>query len=539
MSIQPSGVPRHDAPKPWPALFLAVLAVLAYAGTSVYVLGTAGLPLDDSWIHLDFAQQLAAGEGLRHGSGSLLPASTAPLWTALLALFMVLPGSPVPWVWALGTALLVTTVLATDRLAERLGCTLSGRRLATLLVASTHWMVWSALSGMEVLLMTSLSLAGLAAHLEERRDPQRTCRSLVLFAAATLARPEAYLLFVLAVVDRVLHIEPSSRGAARLRFERPGKPWWLALLASSFLLLPTLAFSYSTGGSILPTTYAVKGGGAPDLFPDGRYLRTVLDIFASSQPLMLLLAGAGALRLLARTGGPRDRGLLPLLWLAGLPLAYSMLTPEGGPLAVGNFGRYYFPLVPVLTVLGVFGIEPLLRRMPRTLRWGRLPLPIAGILFTALLLPSFWGLFVGPLRYTQTVANVEDSDVAAARWLAEHLHPEALVASQDIGALGYFLPNAMIDLAGLVNPEILPVLRGVGDGPEPPGAWEVRLLAYLEEQRPDFLVIFPRSYPRLTSTAGMTPVRRFAVADNVTMAGDELVIFATPWCRFPLGETHP
>ena len=65
--------------------------------------------------------------------------------------------------------------------------------------------------------------------------------------------------------------------------------------------------------------------------------------------------------------------------------------------------------------------------------------------------------------------------------------------------------------------------------------WELRLFAWLAERRPDYLIVFPRSYPALTGQLpGFTELRSFAVADNVTMAGDRLVVFSTPWTRHPL-----
>ena len=47
-----------------------------------------------------------------------------------------------------------------------------------------------------------------------------------------------------------------------------------------------------------------------------------------------------------------------------------------------------------------------------------------------------------------------------ARWLADRLPPEAVLAVNDIGAFGYLLPNRLIDLAGIANPEFAAYLTG-------------------------------------------------------------------------------
>jgi len=520
------------------ATVLAGAACLAYLASELYLFsGRLGFPLDDSWIHLHFARQLADGAGLAYrgaGPEAWVPGSTAPLWTALLALGFALPGSPVLWAKLLGVALFVVTVDATARLAAELGLDRPLQRLAALLVAASHWLVWSALSGMEVALFSALSLWGMVLHLRERAAPERPPKSLPVLALAALARPEGYLLLLLAFLDRCLRFRDADGGLG-VGVEAPGRRVWLGgVLPSALVLLPTLLFYRLTGGSFFPTTFAVKASAPADLLPSGRYLRAVLDVLFRSQPLMLLAAGAGVARLVEGLGRHR-RGLLPALWLLGLPLAYSLLAPEAGPVVVGNFGRYYFPLLPVVAVLGVLGLEGAARRLgPRT-RLGRWPAPLGAILAALLLLPQLWGLATGPLRYLQTVRNVEDGDVRAARWLADRLPPEALLAVQDVGAVGYHLPNPLLDLTGIVEPAILPHLQG--SGPADPVYWEKRLLRYLEERRPDYLVVFPRSYPMLTTaTPGFVELRRFEIPDNVTLAGDELAVFATPWNQYPLAE---
>ncbi len=541
---RPERSSRIASSKTTPKLALAVAAAacLVYLASELYVFESWALPLDDGWIHLQFARQLAAGHGLAYQGpipGAAGPewvaGSTAPLWTALLSLGFLLPASPLTWAKALGVACFLGTVNAAAKLGAELGLSRGQRALAATLTAASHWLVWSALSGMEILLFTALSLWGLVLHLREHAAASRLPVSWAVLAAAALARPEGALLLVMAVADRLLPFERPMRRAVPgtsawlpgLRRAVPGTSAWLpGLAAAAAVLLPTWLFYLWVGGSILPTTFAVKAGPPPDLIPSGRYLATVLDVLFRSQPVMLLFAGAGVVRLIARLGGDRDRGLLVALWPIGLALAYSLLASPVGPVAVGNFGRYYFPLVPVIAVLGVLGLAPTGQRLGRTAR---------AVALAAILAPQLWGLAHGPPRYLQTLANVEDSDVAAARWLAGRLPAEARLAVQDIGALKYHLPNRIVDLTGIVNPEILPFLHG--SGPDDPVYWEQRLLRYLAEEQPDYLIVFPRSYPWLTgAAAGFGNVRSFPVRDNVTMAGDELGVYSTPWTRFPLAE---
>lgn len=540
-----SARPRTPGPR---ALFLLLAFGLLAAGSYLAVEGfllssLSGLPLDDSWIHLQFARNLAHGDGLAYNPGQLVTGSTAPLWTALLSVLFLLPGDVVLWVKLFGILLYLAGGAATWRLARDLGLGPGLAALAGGLTLGTSWLVWSALSGMEIPLFVLLSMGGMVLHLAERaeRDARRRPPlSLLVFALSVLARPEGALLLLLAVLDRLLvwRREPSQELAlARPPLARLAAGAGLAALA----LAPTLAFYAWAGGSVLPTTFAAKaGGGGGAWLPSTLYLyKAPLNVFFAAQPVMALTAAAGILVLVERLGSSRDAGLLPALWLLGLPLAYSLLSPTGRGLIAGNFGRYYFPLFPPLIVLGVLGLQRAAAALGRRVRAGRVAIPLGALLLVLALWPTAAGLVVGAARYARNVANIEDGDVRMARWLAPRLPPEATLGVVDIGALKYFLPNRIVDLAGIANPE---VRRYVGAALAAGRPADAGFLAFLAAPgaRPDYLVLFPDWMPGLTrDAAAFKPLYRLSVADNVTLGGDQVVLYSTPWTRYPLREPPP
>ncbi len=514
----------------WRALLLAagLVACLRYLFAEIGRLrGELGLPLDDGWIHLQFARNLARGSGLSYNPGELVTGSTAPIWTALLALLSALPGDVILWVKVLGILLYLGGIDATWRLARELGLGQGLAALAAGLSLATSWLVWSALSGMEIPLFVFLSLWGMILHLRERDRRDRPPLSFAVLAVAALARPEGLLLLLLALLDRILAVD----GGDRLRWRPPA---WRTLLAGAALAACALAgpllFYAWAGDSVLPTTYAAKGGGGLRLLPSFRYLVNVLGIFFRPQPWMTLLAGAGALRLAGRLGTSRDRGLLPALWLFGLPLAYSVLAP-GPTRMLGNFGRYYFPLFPVLVILGALGLEPAVRSLGSRLHSRGLRAGLGAAAVTLLLAPTLLTLVQGERFYVQNVANVHESDVAVARWLADRLSSDAVLAVNDIGAIKYLLPNRVIDLASIATPEIgREVRRAPGSGV----SWNAALFAAVSRRRPDYVVIFPSWFPTLARDPRFRAVYALPISGNITMGGDEIVVYETPWTRRPL-----
>lgn len=518
----------HRPRRRWGTVAALVTAATACAAFAIGELrgpaGVLGFPLDDGWIHLQFARELARGNGLAYNPGVWVTGATSPLWAALLALLHGLPGPVVAWVKLLGAGLFLVAVDATARLGRELGLGGGASALAAGMVATSGWLVWSALSGMELPLFLALSLWGLVLHLRERRLGGPPASGAVL-AVATLARPEGLLLVALALADDVVRFRREERRvmAARPNVRRLLERGALAAL----VLLPAATFYRAVGGHWVPSTFAAKGAPIRDLVPDGVYLRTAADVLFRSQPLLLLASLAGAAWLLSHLGTPRDRGLLPVGWLFGLPLAYSLMSSASGPAPVGNFGRYLFPLLPVVAVVGLAGLASAADRLPSLAVLGR-RVPLAAFGAAILLAPQLATLPALGRLHARTVANVLESDVAAAAWLARRIDPRALVAAQDVGAIKYGLPNPILDLAGLMTPEIVPVLRAESDV-----YWEQRLLAFLAEARPDYLVFFAESYPMLAQAPpGFLPLTRFDVEANRAMAGSRLLILATPWNRF-------
>jgi len=521
-------------------VLLGALPPLVLLAAEAYLFGDLrGFPLDDSWIHLQFARNLAAGEGLAYDGGRLVAGSTAPLWTLLLAPLFLLPGPVEVWTKLLGLALQAATVGATFVLGRRLGLGRPLAALAATLVAGTDYLLWASISGMEVPLFNFLALAGIAAHVGERRadlaGPPRPPVSFLLLGLAALARPEGILLPILAALDRVVVGAPSGLALSRVGVRRA-----LAGLALAAILVAPMALANVViSGSPAPTTLDAKTHGLRGWLPDARHLEKTLGFVFDSQPLPVLLAAGGALLLLVRLGTPRDGGLLLGTWAVGMPLALATLS-SGRELLVGNFGRYLYPVVPPAVLLGVLALDLLDADRLRSLAIGRLRFPVV--------VPLALGLFLLPLVprlgragavFLQARQNVEDSDVLAARWLADNVPPDALLGLCDIGVIKYQLPNPIIDLAGIASPERQAFLDRMARQHGLP--WPQALRLWLEEVRPEYIVLFPSWYPLLDSDPARFPVlERIRIPNNVTMGGDELVVYATPWTRNPQRMTaHP
>jgi hypothetical protein len=470
---------------------------------------------------------------MAYRDGQWVSGSTAPLWTALLAIGFLAPGGPgaaLLWAKLLGTLCYLGACLATVRLGATLGLRPGFAWLAGLLLALTDWMVWGALSGMEIPLFVLLTTWGLElqARGARRAGGAGPGWALPVFGLACLVRPEALLLLGLAAADGAARVRPRAGGGLELSL-RGARALARPLLIALLVLVPFGLFSWLAGGSALPTTFDAKLETGTKWRPALRDLWMAAEILFRPQPWAFLLAGAGAASLLRRAVRGAAASVLPLLWLLLLPCAYSMLAPAGRPMPVGNFGRYLFPLYPSLVVLGMLGAQSLGRAVREPWRWRGARLPVPAVALSLLLLPSVTATLGGASRYARNVANVEQSDVRAGRWIAEHVPPDAVLGVQDVGAIGFLAPNPLLDLVGIVTPEVLTRRERAGS----PGALGMDALAQTVRARGvDLLVVFPESYGGEQTLArflpGLRAVQRFPVDENITMAGRELVIYALP-----------
>jgi len=497
---------------PVAALALAIGFFLLKTWQLAGGVGVEAFPLDDAWIHMQFARNLAEGRGFSFNPGVPVSGSTAPLWTlALGGVFAVLGSHPV-----LAKVLGIIATLGTAWLAGRLALIWAGRRdvalLASVLVALAGPMVWGALSGMEVALAALLVTAALVLHARGRAWAAGATLGL-----AALARPEAALLLPLFWLAGPL----TGRRALA---------WGLPVAG---FLAPWVAFNLATTGSPLPAPAAAKieGGLLGYLAGVREPLRTTLlerpwqfetewarwlwrvDVLLP----ILLLPG---LWWLGRHAG--RAALVPASLLVLHPLAMAMLAPYRAP----SFqeGRYSIHLLPLALVVAVVPLTTLFSSnlSPTGGRWargGRLGWLAAG----ALLVGAVAALPSAASRYGWAVQNIEAMQVHLGHWVARHTPPTARIGLNDVGAIAYISRREVVDVMGLVTPAIIPFRR---DG-------EMGVLRYLEHACPDYLIVFPAWFPAISEMADrFHPVYRVRLDHNEVAGADELVVYETAWSRW-------
>jgi hypothetical protein len=263
-----------------------------------------------------------------------------------------------------------------------------------------------------------------------------------------------------------------SEPSWRLRAEAIGK----VLLGFGSLLFPYLFFHLLLSGNPMPNTFYAKQAeyaafwlSEPLLERIGEYLLPIL----ASPFVVLIPAAVGWLvySIRARNWG----ALASLIWCVGYISIYVARLPAY------QHGRYAIPAFPVLYLWGMLG----LLHYTTAAKLNKHLVSFWQVT-TVVLTLAFYAL--GARQNALDVLLIESEMVRTARWVEQNLPPDARLAVHDIGALGFYVSNPLLDLAGLTSPEVIPFIRD-----------EARLADYLDENSVDYLITFPSFYPELTA----------------------------------------
>ena len=477
-------------------VFAATIAVTFLLIRERQIAGPSGFPLDDAWIHLHFARNLAEGAGFAYNPGVAVSGSTAPLWTLLLAAGALVMGPTVALSKALGIVGTVAAGLFTRRAAAAWGAPEPLALAAGVALVASGALAWGALSGMEVSLAAALVAGALLAHARGA-----TLASAILVSLATLARPEAILLVPALLFARPVH------GGRLLVF----------VVVPALALAPYIAFSLATVGSPLPATAAAKVEGGLIGWLSGmpaparvtfveRPWTFAVEWMRWLQSTHWLLPGALLPALLA-VWWRHGRALgVPALTLLAHPVGMALIAPYRGP----GFqeGRYSMHLLPLALVTLAAAVPPSRLR----------PARLVAVIYLALAVPA---LIPAGTRYGWAVQNINAMQVDIGRWIDRELPRTARLAVNDIGAIAYLSRREIIDLMGLVTPAIIPYRR---DG-------EAGVIRYVVETCPDHLVIFPQWFPMLAARNDLLEPRyRVRLPHNEVAGADEMVVYRLKRC---------
>ncbi|MDP1548506.1 MAG: hypothetical protein Q8L87_21035 [Anaerolineales bacterium] len=449
---------------------LSIIALAVILIASIYLLASQftyaiGFPLDDSWIHQTYARNLAQNGEWAFRPGVPSAGSTAPLWSALLAAGFLLNLSPYIWAYLLGIVTLFALAVLCEWAVRKLVVSYRPRLPWVGVFIAFEWhLAWAAMSGMETLLHGLIVTTVLILIMTN--SPRYLTLGL-LTGLSIWVRPDGLTLLGPALMT-ILFVEQDIRSRLTAIFRY--------LIGFGVLFGLYLLFNLLIGGTPMPNTFYAKQA-------EYAAWQNLPVITRLGQMFLQLLVGPslvlvpGVLGWLVKSVHARMWGsLAALIWCFGYLWLYVSRLP------VYQHGRYIMPALPIFFLFGLLAFAEFDKnKLFARYHWiGQL------VWRASIAMLTFAFIILGARSYAQDVAIIESEMVVTAQWVAENLPEGTIIAAHDIGALGYFDNHELIDLAGLISPEVIPFIRD-----------ESQLSVFLDENGVHYLIAFPEFYPVL------------------------------------------
>lgn len=455
-----------------PPLILAVVSAISiglYLITSIMHIHKVGFPLDDAWIHQTYARNLAQTGRWEYFRGQpSAGGSTSPLWTMLLSLGYALHIDFRWWAFSLGALFLYSTSLLAEYIARHANQNYSATRIpwVGMLLALEWHVAWAAVSGMETILhifLVTLFFFLLFVH-------PRKLFALGLVAGASIwVRPDGATL----IIPLLGTIALASNTTQRL------KNTSIACAGFTAASLPYFVFNLLISGTFLPNTFTAKQAEYASLQATPLLQRYFQQLGQPAIGVGIILLPLIFLQLAHATASKNWPLLSAFTWIAMYAGLYAARLP-----VTYQHGRYAMPTIPVFLLSGSLAAVDWYYSAGTKKRHQ---LKNFYLMATAGISLGF--LITGANTFARDVTYIESEMVATARWVNANLPKDALIASHDIGALGYYGSHRLIDLAGLISPQVIPFIRD-----------QKKLAQYLDSSGTTYLVAFPGWYPQMTAS---------------------------------------
>lgn len=460
----------------WLPQVAIVTTILAAAGIFLMP-APLEFPMDDSYIHFVYAENLAEhGRLFFNDPGENGVGSSSLLWVLILAAAHWF-GLSMFWMAKLvGLASLAVVGVGLYLLLRPLLLPWVALAGALLVVLSGH-MLWFALSGMETMLFLALGILALLCYREERWVWLGVALGLLV-----ITRIEG-LILILAIAGLDIWRRKAFRsgllvaGAVSVLISAP---WFLYLWLRTGNLLPTSGIGrhFSNIISIQLATGQVESlawlrhfpGLAYPLMWIGYAVEFILGGYALPAPYLEINPGLGSigykLSIWAILGLATI--VLPLLWIS-IRRLLSFLKTQGwekdnlrlpwiiflGWMILHNLSyMIYLPIIGAasryasinhIALWLALGLGVWFGRQSRYRYWLA-----AGLAIIALANTIYWNRV-----YDSNIDHMLNVRIAAGEYIREQIPEGETCAAFDVGALRYYVQRPLVDLGGLVDPDLV------------------------------------------------------------------------------------
>jgi len=483
-------------------ILVSLVSIIFYE--TVISLANSGFrtaPLDDTYIHLKFADNFSKGYFFRYNPDEPTAGSTSPLWVILVGfsglvndglLFNAIFFS---WLFYIFSAFLIYKIIYFLTAESKNFLAL----FASLFFLLTGRVAYISSSGMETSLFIFLLLTVIYIDLTHK-EPFSPIKWLMCGLLVN-TRPEGFLLAFLLLLKDILCIYRNR--SHKKHFQK------MMISLSIFLLLsaPYIIFSYYTNGSPFPNTFK----GVNKLYTENQnlvFLKKNIVFFLRDNIFVFFMALCGILFLIKKFYKEKNFSTvyLPLFYFL-IHLGFSVFFFPNAR----HYGRYFIPDFALLIIIGVYFAQVIFSK--RNIKFKVQNRLIIIILIFSL--PYFIKIAFDNSKF---VSNINSMHIEAVKWINSNIPKNSIIGLNDVGAIGYYTNNYIIDLEGLITPGILKY-KDLENSTK-----NDSIFTYLYRENANYLILFDNWYPGLTKKYknNLRFIHTILVENNLTLGDDNL-----------------
>lgn len=442
-----------------PEFFLNLIVVIFSVSIGIFYIiyqysknGYFSFPLDDPWIHLQFAKNLVDYGAYSYFKNQMITSgSTSPLYTFFAAfLFLFLKNEFILSYFIGIFSFGLLTYFSFHLAKEEFNSTIAALIFA-LMIAFQPKIGLISVSGMETTLFIFFIILSIYFYRKEKFGLAGIFSGLTLWT-----RPEGLILIMAIFLDLFLQRFYFKTEFAKNFFV--GKKYIKLLSPLIILFVTYFVFNFALSGTILPNTYQAK---ITYYFGSDRtsfLKRDILSFFSSKEFLLVSILFLISLVVIIRDLFKKNynQALFYLIFSLLFVFAFYFKLPFAH-----RFGRYLMPVIPFYLFIAVDGLQKFFNYI--NLKSKTDLSSILNFIYIIVLLFTFLFSVNEIPKNAEEIAFTGkyhyDRHIKVAEWLKQNTKVTDVIATHDIGALAFYSNRKIIDMVGLVNPEIIDYLR--------------------------------------------------------------------------------
>lgn len=441
-------------------IFIYSILIILAAAFSIYNIIYAnsvnhflGFPLDDPWIHLTFAKNLAQYHSFSYYKNEISTAgSTSPFYTIILAAGFLVTNNEMILSYTLGILFFCLTIFAFYSLAKLdFSKEYIFALIACLLLAIDKWMNFVAVSGMETTLFIGLLIA--ACYYYKKRN---AIGLGIILGLIMWTRPDGIAFFAALILDYLYKSYLSKTDKRIVLFEKK-ELYKIAGIFGVFVMFYFL-MNLSLSGSLLPNTYNAKlTYYSPEFRSRTDFLKFEVWQYFTTGAYGIMMAGfiiSFVILVINLFKKRDDKNLLYILFVLILIFIYWYKLPYAH-----RFGRYLMPVIPFLILTSVSGFRAAAQIIADFLKSKQFANGINFAILALVVVYSYLNYSDNKTEYTEACKWINDRQVVTAKWLKDNIKETDVIGTHDVGAIAFYSGRKIVDVAGLVTPELIKKLN--------------------------------------------------------------------------------